>query len=250
MLIKYAKKLYKNVRKESISSWMSDEHSKIQLEDGWKNALLPEFSKDYMVFARKFIGDRLQQGARIYPEPKNIFKAFNVTPLDKVKVVILGQDPYHGPMQANGLCFSVDPGITLPPSLVNIFKELESDMGIPRPKTGDLTAWAKQGVLLLNSVLTVEVGKPGSHRMLQWETFTDKAISELSLRRNKVVFILWGAYAMSKLRLIDQTKHRVISGVHPSPLSAYKGFFGSQPFSQTNTALEEMGQTPIDWKLS
>jgi uracil-DNA glycosylase len=203
-----------------------------------------------MIFARDFLREKLRQGAYIYPEPQNIFRAFNETPFDKVRVVILGQDPYHGPMQANGLCFSVNKGITLPPSLVNIFKELESDLGIPRPSTGDLLPWAQQGVLLLNSILTVEVGKPGSHRMLQWEKFTDRAISELSSRRKKIVFLLWGAYAMSKIPLIDQKKHRVISGPHPSPLSAYKGFFGSKPFSKVNQELQDMGVKPIDWKLS
>lgn len=246
-MTKLLKKLYKNLWKDSVDGQMSTDS--IQLEPGWKAVLADEFKQDYMVFISEFLRRKLKEGARIYPEPLNIFRAFNTTPFDKVKVVILGQDPYHGPLQANGLCFSVNPGLTFPPSLANILKELESDVGVPRPKTGDLTPWAEQGVLLLNSVLTVESGRPGSHKVLNWEKFTDKAIEALSIHRDGVVFILWGSYAISKKRLIDETKHVIIHGPHPSPLSSYRGFFGSKPFSRANAALIEKGLEPIDWKL-
>lgn len=246
-MIKLLKKLYKNLWKDSVDGQMSTDS--IQLEPGWKAVLADEFKQDYMVFISEFLRRKLKEGAHIYPGPKNIFRAFNTTPFDKVKAVILGQDPYHGPLQANGLCFSVNPGMNIPPSLANIFKELESDVGVSRPKNGDLSPWAEQGVLLLNSVLTVEAGRPGSHKVLNWEKFTDKAIEALSVHRENVVFILWGSYAFSKKRLIDETKHVVVHGPHPSPLSSYRGFFGSKPFSKVNTALIEKGLEPIDWKL-
>lgn len=246
-MTKLLKKLYKNLWKDSVDGQMSTDS--IQLEPGWKAVLADEFKQDYMVFISEFLRRKLKEGAHIYPGPKNIFRAFNTTPFDKVKVVILGQDPYHGPLQANGLCFSVNPGMNIPPSLANIFKELESDVGIPRPKSGDLTSWAEQGVLLLNSVLTVEAGRPGSHKVLNWEKFTDKAIEALSAHRENVVFILWGSYALSKKRLIDETKHVIIHGPHPSPLSSYRGFFGSKPFSRVNEVLIAKGLEPVDWKL-
>lgn len=247
MVIKYTKRLYKNRVRESVALKMSTDS--IQLEPGWKAVLKDEFSQDYMEFIREFLREKIRKGVKIYPDPKKIFRAFNETPFDKVKVVILGQDPYHGPLQANGLCFSVDPGITFPPSLANIFKELESDIGIKRPKSGDLSHWAAEGVLLLNSVLTVELGKPGSHKVLNWEKFTDKAIQALSDQREHIVFILWGSYAMSKSHFIDRSKHAIISGPHPSPLSSYRGFFGSKPFSKANEALKQFGISPVNWKL-
>lgn len=219
------------------------------IDPSWYAVLKDEFSKEYMTFIRKYLQDKQKEGRHIYPENKNILRAFNETPFDKVKVVIVGQDPYHGPLQANGLCFSVDVGLTVPPSLANIFKELVSDIGCEKPITGDLTKWAQQGVLLLNSVLTVEIGKPGSHQMLNWENFTDTAISALSSHRQNIVFILWGAFAVSKSKLIDHSKHLVITSAHPSPLSSYRGFFGSRPFSQANDYLIKSGNSPIIWNL-
>ncbi len=186
----------------------------------------------------------------IYP-PKNVaFKALHLTPFEKTKVVILGQDPYHGEGQANGLAFSVNKGIKLPPSLRNIFKELQSDLGYPIPSSGDLTAWAKQGVLLLNSVLTVKKDSPASHRNLGWQLYTDSVISQLSSKKENLVFILWGKYAQEKVSLIDESKHMVIQSPHPSPFSANRGFFGSKPFSKTNTYLKSKGISEIDWRLT
>lgn len=185
----------------------------------------------------------------IFPEKKNIFRALELTPLDKVKVVMVGQNPYHGPEQANGLCFSVNQGVKIPPSLRNIYKELEADCGILPAKHGCLEAWAKQGVLLLNSILTVEMGKPGSHQGKGWEEFTDRVIQQLNEGARPIVFVLWGDYAQRKGAMIDESKHLVLRASHPSPLSAYRGFFGSRPFSQINAFLEAHGEKPIDWRL-
>ncbi len=188
------------------------------------------------------------QGAVWYPHEKNIFTALNLTSFEKVKVVILGQDPYHGEGQAHGLSFSVPQGVPQPPSLKNIFKELKSDLGIDPPLTGTLTGWAQQGVLLLNAILTVRAGEPASHRGCGWKECTDEILSLLSQEREHLVFILWGKYAQSKKTLIDQKKHYIIESAHPSPLSAYAGFFGSKPFSQTNEYLSRHGKTPIEWE--
>ena len=196
-----------------------------------------------------FLRTEMQAGKKIYPPPRRIFAALDATPFDRVKVVILGQDPYHGPGQAHGLCFSVLPGVPIPPSLQNIFSELESDLGIARPAHGCLLPWARQGVLLLNAVLTVENGKAGSHQGRGWEGFTDAAIEQLNRERTGIVFLLWGSPAQSKGRLIDTQRHRVLKAPHPSPLSAYRGFFGCRHFSLTNQWLGEIGQAPIDWSL-
>lgn len=185
----------------------------------------------------------------IFPLRKDLYRALQLSPLNTVKVVIIGQDPYHGTNQANGLAFSVNKGIKIPPSLRNIYKELEDDLGIDTPKHGDLTEWAKQGVLLLNSVLTVQKDTPGSHRSLGWEEYTDSVIKELSLQKENLVFILWGKYAEQKRELIDEKKHLLIISPHPSPFSARRGFFGSKPFSKTNTYLREHGISPIDWTV-
>lgn len=222
---------------------------RIQIEEQWKTALKSEFAKEHMQKLCEFLIAEKQKGKVIYPENSNIFAAFNTTPFDRVRVVILGQDPYHGPNQAHGLSFSVPFGIPTPPSLVNIYKELKSDLGISAPKHGNLQQWAEQGVLLLNSVLTVEKDKAASHQNRGWEQFTDCAIRELNERRRNLVFLLWGAYAQQKGKIIDRTKHCVIESTHPSPLSAYRGFLGSKPFSKTNTYLVSNGLSPIDWQL-
>ena len=195
-----------------------------------------------------FLRDELRAGKTIYPPPRRIFAALDATPFERVKVVILGQDPYHGPGQAHGLCFSVLPGVPIPPSLANIFAELERDLGIPRPAHGCLLPWAHQGVLLLNAVLTVERGKPGSHQGRGWEGFTDAIIEHINRERAGIVFLLWGSPAQSKGRLIDAQRHRVLKAPHPSPLSAHRGFLGCRHFSQTNQWLSEHGETPIDWR--
>jgi uracil-DNA glycosylase len=221
----------------------------VKMEESWKHELQDEFSQPYMQQLRAFLKDELDAGKKIYPKPSEIFNAFNHTPFGKVKVVILGQDPYHGPGQAHGLAFSVRPGVQPPPSLVNIFKELKNDLGIDRPKNGYLMPWADQGVLLLNSVLTVREGQAASHQKRGWERFTDKAIHLLAEKREHLVFVLWGAYAQKKGEFIDRKKHLVLESVHPSPLSASRGFFGSRPFSKINSYLEAQGETPIDWSL-
>ena len=218
----------------------------VKIEESWKGALEDEFGKEYFHKLTEFVKDEYKAGA-VYPPPKFIFRAFELTPFDKVKVVILGQDPYHGAGQANGLSFAVPPEVRLPPSLQNIFKELEGDVGPVTNKTGDLERWAKQGVLLLNATLTVRASTPGSHQNKGWEQFTDAAIKALSNQKEHVVFILWGNYARLKGAHIDRTKHCVIESPHPSPFSAYSGFFGSKPFSKTNSYLEQHGQKPIDW---
>jgi uracil-DNA glycosylase len=218
----------------------------VRIETGWKERLNPEFEKPYFTQLTDFVRHEYT-GKTIYPPAKLIFNAFDLCPFDKVKVVIIGQDPYHGPGQAHGLCFSVNKGVAFPPSLINIFKEIESDLGKPMPANGDLTRWADQGVLLLNATLTVRAHQAGSHQNKGWETFTDAAIRYLAEERENLVFLLWGAYAQKKGAFIDRSLHLVLSSAHPSPLSAYNGFFGNKHFSRTNQYLTEHGQTPIDW---
>ena len=220
----------------------------INLEESWKAPLQTEFEKPYMQALKQFLRQEKKSHV-VYPKGAEIFNALNTTPLDKVKVVILGQDPYHGPNQAHGLSFSVKDGVPPPPSLVNIYKEMHNDLDIPPAKTGDLTPWAEQGVLLLNSVLTVRRAEAASHRGQGWEAFTDKVIELINTRRSGVAFILWGSYAQKKGAFIDTGKHLVVKGPHPSPLSAHRGFFGSKPFSQVNAFLERTGQAPIDWRV-
>ena len=219
------------------------------IEASWKAALGNEFQMPYMQQLRGFLREQKNAKKIIYPKSIDVFKAFDYSPIDKVKVVILGQDPYHGEGQAHGLCFSVPPTIALPPSLQNIYKELQDDLGIKPVKHGCLISWATQGVLLLNSVLTVEKGLAASHQGKGWEKFTDKVISILNQQTRPIAFVLWGAYAQRKGAVIDASKHLVIKSVHPSPLSVYRGFFGSKPFSQINQFLEKTGQTPINWQL-
>lgn len=216
----------------------------------WDAFLAPELKKPYMQETLEFLESERGAGKKIYPAAENVFQALKLTPFDSVKVVIIGQDPYHGEGQAHGLCFSVNKGVKIPPSLVNIFKELESDLGFKAPAHGDLSLWARQGVLLLNNVLTVEDGKPGSHHKKGWEKFTDKVIEALNLNRENLVFILWGSPAQKKASSVDKSKHLIIESPHPSPLSSYRGFFGSRPFSKTNNYLEQNGQKPIEWQLS
>jgi len=225
----------------------------IQLEASWKTALASTFSEDYMRKLKAFLHGEIAAGKSIYPHSNEYFAAFDHTPVDKVRVVILGQDPYHGAEggtpQAHGLSFSVKPGVRVPPSLRNIFKEQNTDLGITQPGHGDLTAWAQQGVLLLNAVLSVEAGKAASHQGKGWGKFTDKVIEVLNLDREGLVFILWGSSAQKKGAKIDRVKHLVLEGPHPSPLSAYRGFFGCQHFSKANAYLEANGKTPINWQL-
>jgi uracil-DNA glycosylase len=222
----------------------------IDLEPSWLAVLNDEFDKDYMVQLRAFLKEEKHAGNKIYPKVSDIFNAFQKTPFTKVKVVILGQDPYHGENQAHGLSFSVQKGITIPPSLRNIYKELAADIpGFTIPDHGNLTEWAEQGVLLLNASLTVSAGIPGSHQKKGWETFTDMVIKTLSDKKEGLVFILWGAFAQAKAELIDKTKHHIIKSPHPSPFSADRGFFGSKPFSKTNEILKKEGKKPIDWQI-
>lgn len=218
----------------------------VRIEPGWKQILQAEWDAPYFSALTTFVADRYHN-ATIYPPGNRIFAAFDSCPFNEVKVVILGQDPYHGPGQANGLCFSVNPGIDIPPSLRNIFKEINADTGAPIPDNGDLTRWARQGVLLLNATLTVEAHQAGSHQGKGWETFTDHVIETLSRQRQNLVFILWGSYAKSKSALIDHNKHMVLTSPHPSPLSAHRGFFGNHHFSITNAYLTSHGLTPINW---
>ena len=226
--------------------------SQIQMEPAWKSHLLEEFEKPYMRDLRAFLRLEMMKKKTIYPKGSEYFNAFNSTSLDNVKVVVLGQDPYHGPGQAHGLCFSVPHGVEIPPSLVNIFKELQSDLGLSRGDFGHghLKSWADQGVLLLNSVLTVEAGRAASHQGRGWELFTDRAIAILNEKKNRVVFMLWGAYAQKKGAVIDETRHLVLRAPHPSPLSAHRGFLGCRHFSQANAYLVEHGLDPIDWRLA
>lgn len=219
----------------------------IRLEDSWKSLLSDEFSKPYMGTLKAFLKEEKAKKKVIYPPGPLIFNALNTTPLNKVKVVILGQDPYHGPNQAHGLCFSVQKGVVLPPSLKNIYKEISQDLKVQMPNTGDLTAWAQQGVLLLNATLTVEASKAGSHQGKGWETFTDKIISLVNDHTENVVFLMWGAYAQKKGALINQKKHLVLNAPHPSPLSAHRGFLGCKHFSKTNAHLKSKGLEPIAW---
>lgn len=221
----------------------------VKIEPGWRLALLEEFNKPYMQQLRKFLRCELDLQKQIYPACGEYFAAFNETPLENVKVVILGQDPYHGPRQAHGLCFSVRPEIAIPPSLKNIYKEMESDLGIKQPLHGHLTHWAQQGVLLLNATLTVEAGKAGSHQGKGWEQFTDQAIAILNENGNGLVFMLWGSYAQKKGAFIDTKKHLVLRAPHPSPLSAHRGFLGCRHFSQANEYLKAQGKQVIDWQL-
>jgi uracil-DNA glycosylase len=221
------------------------------LEPGWLSILENEFEKKYMLDLKDFLIQEREQGQAIFPKGTDIFNAFNHTPFDKVKVVILGQDPYHGDGQAHGLSFSVKKGITVPPSLKNIYKELETDIeGFKTPNHGDLTQWADDGVLLLNATLTVRAHQAGSHQGKGWEAFTDLAISQLSAQKSGLVFLLWGKFAQNKALLIDEQKHTVLKAAHPSPFSAYNGFFGSKPFSKTNAALIAQGLKPVNWQIT
>lgn len=221
---------------------------KIDLDESWLKYLRPEFDQKYMSDLRNFLKEE-NRTQKVFPPMKKLFSALNLTVFEQVKVVILGQDPYHGMGQANGLCFSVEKGVPIPPSLQNIYKELKSDLNINTPSHGDLTSWAKQGVLLLNNVLTVREGSAGSHHDKGWEIFTDKIVELLNKEKSHIVFILWGTAAQKKGSLVDRKKHYVISTAHPSPLSAYRGFFGSKPFSKTNEYLEKKQISPIDWKI-
>ena len=217
-----------------------------QIEESWKKVLIEEFNKPYFYALKEFLVEEKKQYT-VYPEGKNIFNAFAYTPFSKVKVVIIGQDPYHGPGQAHGLSFSVPEGIAKPPSLQDIFKELQTDVGKEIPESGNLESWARQGVMLLNATLTVRANQPGSHQKHGWETFTDTVIKTLSAEKNGLVFLLWGRFAHDKEQLIDSTKHFVLKAAHPSPFSAYHGFFGCKHFSQTNEILQAQGETPIVW---
>jgi len=221
----------------------------IKLHPSWLERLRPEFEQDYMTDLKRFLLAEKQQGKRIFPNGSNWFRALDLTPLEQVRVVILGQDPYHGAGQAHGLCFSVPDGVQPPPSLVNIYKELESDLGIKRPSHGFLERWATQGVLLLNSVLTVEMGRAASHRERGWERFTDRIIAEVNAKSEPVVFMLWGSYAQKKAAFVDTSRHCILKAPHPSPLSAHSGFFGCRHFSKANAFLESRRMEPIDWAL-
>lgn len=216
------------------------------IEESWKLALQDEFSKPYFLSLKEFLVEERKKHI-VYPPGKLIFSAFNHTPFDKVEVVILGQDPYHGAGQANGLCFSVSDGIKMPPSLVNIFKEIQNELGYPIPTSGNLERWADQGVLLLNAMLTVRANEPGSHQGKGWETFTDSVIKHLSNQKKGIVFLLWGKYAQAKEQLIDGSKHHILKAAHPSPFSAYNGFFGCNHFTKANEILLAQGRQPIDW---
>ncbi len=222
-----------------------------QLEEGWKKALSEEFGAEYMKELKKKLAEEMKVGIVIYPPAKQIFNAFNLTPFDKVKVVILGQDPYHGKGQAHGLSFSVPNGINPPPSLVNIFKEIESDLNVKISKTnGNLENWAEQGVLLLNAIMTVRANSPASHRNFGWEKLTDTVIKTLSDKKEQLVFLLWGKFAQKKESLIDASKHFILKAPHPSPFSANSGFFGCKHFSKTNEYLIKTSQTPIKWTVT
>lgn len=221
----------------------------IRLQESWKSRLGAELTSPYMQALRTFLLAEKADGKQLYPPGGKIFAALNSTPFDAVKVVILGQDPYHGPGQAHGLSFSVPPGVPIPPSLRNIFAEIERDLGHPPPRHGCLQAWADQGVLLLNAVLTVEQGRPGSHQGKGWERFTDALVDQLSQQREGLLFLLWGSYAQAKGKRIDSRRHQVLTAPHPSPLSAHRGFIGCGHFSAVNRVLGAAGDTPIDWRL-
>jgi uracil-DNA glycosylase len=218
----------------------------VKIEQSWKKVLKTEFDKPYFAELADFVRNEYENEI-VYPPPKFVFQAFELCPFDDVKVVILGQDPYHGPKQANGLCFSVNKKIPIPPSLQNIYKEIHDDLGSPISETGDLARWAEQGILLLNSTLTVRASTPGSHQHHGWEEFTDAVIQTLSGKKENLVFILWGKYAQEKGAKIDKTKHLVLTAAHPSPFSAYNGFFGCRHFSKTNEHLAKHGKEPIKW---
>ena len=228
---------------------MTETDDRIKLEESWKSALREEFDKPYMRELGEFLRKEKAAGKVIYPPGPLIFNALDSTPLDQVKVVIIGQDPYHGPGQAHGLCFSVQPGVPAPPSLQNIYKELQRDLNVAIPSHGYLQHWAEQGVLLLNTSLTVEQARAGSHAQAGWQHFTDRVIEVVNERCDGVVFLLWGSHAQSKQKLIDPRKHLILKSAHPSPLSAYRGFLGNGHFSRTNKFLEQNGKTPIDWAL-
>lgn len=221
----------------------------VKIEESWKEVLEEEFKKPYFKHIAEHLKTEKEQGKTIYPPGPLIFNAFQQTPFDEVKVVLLGQDPYHGPRQAMGLSFSVNDGVPPPPSLVNIFKELHDDIGVPIPKTGNLTPWARQGVLLLNASLTVRAGEPMSHAKIGWHHFTDTVIHKVSERKENIVFLLWGRFAQEKISLIDTRKNHILKAAHPSPLSANNGFFGCRHFSKTNEFLVKKGIDPIDWAL-
>ena len=222
----------------------------IEIEASWLKVLGEEFEKDYMLKLKEFLKEEKQSGQLIYPKGADIFKAFNTTPFDKVKVVILGQDPYHGPNQAHGLSFSVQKGVPIPRSLSNIYKELVTDIpGFKIPPHGNLQEWAEQGVLLLNATLTVRAGQPGSHQKHGWEIFTDTVITNISEQKEGIIFLLWGAFAQAKSELINAKKHHILKSAHPSPFSADRGFFGSRPFSKTNEILRKEGKQEIDWQI-
>jgi uracil-DNA glycosylase len=221
----------------------------IKLEPGWRERLASEFEQPYMAELKRFLLGERDRGKRIFPKGSEWFRALDLTPLEKVRVVILGQDPYHGLGQAHGLCFSVRHGVQPPPSLVNIFKELRSDVGVEPARHGFLEHWAEQGVLLLNSVLTVEMGRAASHREKGWERFTDAIIQLVNAKQEPVVFMLWGSYAQKKAAFVDTSRHLVLKAPHPSPLSAHSGFFGCRHFSKANAFLEAHGLPPIDWAL-
>jgi uracil-DNA glycosylase len=222
---------------------------KIRLHQSWLGPLRGEFAEPYMAELKRFLVGERERGKQIFPKGPNWFRALDLTPLEHVRAVILGQDPYHGPGQAHGLCFSVPAGVPPPPSLVNIYKELESDLGVERPRHGVLEHWATQGVLLLNSVLTVEMGRAASHRERGWERFTDRIIAEVNAKDEPVVFMLWGSYAQKKAAFVDSSRHLVLKAPHPSPLSAHSGFFGCRHFSKANAFLKSRGLEPIDWAL-
>lgn len=219
----------------------------VKIEQSWKDVLSAEFEKDYFKKLTDFVRGEYLSGKKIYPEPKNIFNAFNLCPIDNVKVVIIGQDPYHEPGQAHGLCFSVQSGVDLPPSLINIYKEIESDLGRKSITNGDLTAWANQGVLLLNSTLTVRAHAAASHSGMGWEAFTDSVIRIVAQHRKHVVYMLWGSFAQKKAEFVNATENLILKSAHPSPLSAYRGFFGNHHFSRANEYLIANGETLINW---
>lgn len=233
-------------RPTHVRSRMTDP---IKLPESWDAHLAEDLASPRMQALKSFLASEQSAGKQIFPKQDEWFRALDLTSLDKVRIVILGQDPYHGEGQAHGLCFSVQPGVRPPPSLVNIYKELESDLGLPRPKHGFLEHWAKQGVLLLNSVLTVEIGQAASHQRKGWEEFTDEIIRAVNAKADPVVFMLWGAYAQKKAAFVDGTRHLVLKAAHPSPLSAHNGFLGCRHFSKANAFLSANGQAPIDWSL-
>ena len=228
---------------------MVETQDRIKLEASWKLLLMEEFSKEYMKQLRQFLAESKSKAKIVYPPGDQIFNAFNLTPFDKVRVVIIGQDPYHGPGQAHGLCFSVQTGVRLPPSLQNIYKEINQELGLEFSSNGCLSSWAEQGVLLLNSVLTVEKGHAGSHQGKGWEQFTDRVIEIINEEHESCVFLLLGSYAQNKGQIIDRNRHLVLESPHPSPFSAHRGFFGNGHFKRVNEYLQSKGKTPIDWRV-